>query len=128
MANNRALARLDIYDVRAEHLVTGMPRHLWPMPNDSSDSTLLLLNMREVLNRISFNLNATRAREDAGHELPAHRAAKITTAPTDIMIGCSNPAALEHVLRTLNVDDHLRRPLRRRRSPHRPEESLVRCK
>ncbi|MFC6930517.1 hypothetical protein ACFQHO_09410 [Actinomadura yumaensis] len=28
--------------------------------------------------------------------------------PTDIVIGCSDPAALEHVLRTLNVDDHLR--------------------
>lgn len=107
-ANNRALARLDIYGVHAEHLVTGMPQHLCPMPNDKPESTLLLLNMREILNRISINLNATRAKEDAGHELPAHRAAKITTVPTDVVIGCSNPAALEHVLRTLNVDDHLR--------------------
>ncbi|MFC6930516.1 hypothetical protein ACFQHO_09405 [Actinomadura yumaensis] len=36
-ANNRALARLDIYGVRAEHLVTGMPQSLWPMPNENSD-------------------------------------------------------------------------------------------
>ncbi|MED7930405.1 hypothetical protein SMD20_39690 [Nonomuraea sp. LP-02] len=107
-ANNRTLARLDIYGVHTEHLVTGMPQHLCPMTNDKPESTLLLLNMREILNRISVNLNTVRAKEDAGHELPAHRAAKITTVPTDIVIGCSNPAALEHVLRTLNVDDHLR--------------------
>lgn len=107
-ANNRTLARLDIYGVRAEHLVTGMPPSLWPMPNDNPDPTLLLLNQREILNRVSYNLNAARVGEDADQEHPANRAAKITTVPTDIVIGCSDPAALEHVLRSLNVDDHLR--------------------
>ncbi|MEV0424802.1 hypothetical protein [Streptosporangium canum] len=107
-ANNRALARLGIYSVEAEHLVTGMPPSRWPMPNENSDPTLLLLNQREVLNRISYTLNAARAGEDTGQEHAAHRAARITTVPTDIVIGCSDPAALEHILRTLNVDDHLR--------------------
>ncbi|WP_405141971.1 hypothetical protein OG589_32740 [Sphaerisporangium sp. NBC_01403] len=106
-ANNRALARLDLYGVQAEHLVTGMPSSQWSMPNHNSAPTLLL-SLREVLNRISASFNAARAREDAGQEYPAYRAAKITTVPTDIVIGCSNPAALEHLLRTLNVDDHLR--------------------
>ncbi|MFF4433289.1 hypothetical protein ACFYZ4_29545 [Streptomyces sp. NPDC001513] len=107
-ANNRALARLDIFGLQVEHLVTGMPQSRYPLPRESSDSSLLLLNQREVLNRVSWHLNEARAKEDTDQEHPAHRAAKVTTVPTEIVVGCSNPDALEHLLRALNVNDHLR--------------------
>ncbi|MDW4911303.1 hypothetical protein RB628_39935 [Streptomyces sp. ADMS] len=107
-ANNRALARLDIFGLQVEHLVAGMPQSLCALPNEKTDSSLLLHNQREVLTRISHALNAARLTEETGQEHPAHRAAKITTVPTEVVVGCSNPAALEHLLRALNVDDHLR--------------------
>ncbi|ROO82923.1 hypothetical protein EDD29_0408 [Actinocorallia herbida] len=107
-ANNRALARLNIFGVRAEDLVTGMPQPKWQLPNEAADHGLLLLNQREVLNRISHTLNAARSANEANPDHAAYRAAKITTVPAEIVVGCSNPAGLEHVLRALNVDDHLR--------------------
>ncbi|MGR6914316.1 hypothetical protein ACU635_08690 [[Actinomadura] parvosata] len=107
-ANNRALARLSIYGVRAEDLVTGMPQSQWLLPNETADSGLLLLNQREVLNRISQTLNAARSEDEVSPDHRAQRAAKITTVPAEVVVGCSNPAGLEHVLRALNVDDHLR--------------------
>ncbi|WP_438453076.1 hypothetical protein [Streptomyces asiaticus] len=107
-ANNRALARLDIFDVRPEHLVTGMPQSLVSLPKEKSDPALRLLNLREVLNRISARLNEAAAKPEASPDDPAIRAGKIATVPTEIVIGCNKPTALEHVLRALNVNDHLR--------------------
>ncbi|MEU8784806.1 hypothetical protein [Streptomyces sp. NPDC048637] len=107
-ANNRSLARLDVFGLRPEHLVTGMPQSLWPLPKDKADPTLLLLSQRDVLNRVSTRLNEASAAEETEPDHPAHRAAKIATVPMEIVIGCSKPEALEHVLRALNVNDHLR--------------------
>ncbi|MFE7445886.1 hypothetical protein ACFU7X_36170 [Streptomyces chartreusis] len=107
--NNRALARLSIFRVRPEHLVTGMPQSLLPMPKDKqADPELLLLSQREILNRLSDRLNEAAARPETEATAPSVRAGKIATVSAEIVIGCTKPAALEHVLRTLNVNDHLR--------------------
>ncbi|MGW7469296.1 hypothetical protein ACWGJT_32675 [Streptomyces xantholiticus] len=107
--NNRALARLNVFRVRPEHLVTGMPQSLVPMPKDKkADPGLLLLNLREILNRLSTRLNEASAKPETDPSDPSVRAAKIATVSAEIVIGCTKPAALEHVLRTLNVNDHLR--------------------
>ncbi|MFD8368412.1 hypothetical protein [Streptomyces hygroscopicus] len=107
-ANNRALARLDIFGVRPEHLVTGMPQSLVSLPKEKSDPALRLLSLREVLNRISARLNEASAKPETSPDDPALRAGKIATVATEIVIGCNKPVALEHVLRSLNVNDHLR--------------------
>ena len=110
-ANNRALARLDIFGLRSEHLVTGMPSALVPLPKaprGQKDADVLLLNQREILNRVSYAFNEASASEETGPDHRSLRAMKIATVPTEIVIGCSNPSALEHVLRALNVNDHLR--------------------
>ncbi|MFD7900593.1 hypothetical protein [Streptomyces sp. NPDC059743] len=106
--NNRALARLNVFRVRPEHLVTGMPQSLVPMPKDKADPGLLLLSMREILNRLSVRLNEVGAKPETGPDDPSIRAGKIATVSAEIVIGCTKPAALEHVLRALNVNDHLR--------------------
>ncbi|HEY8986937.1 MAG TPA: hypothetical protein VIU15_46130, partial [Streptomyces sp.] len=107
--NNRALARLDVFRVRPEHLVTGMPQSLLPMPKGKkSDPNLLLLSQREILNRLSDRFNEAAARPETEATDPSIRAGKIATVSAEIVIGCTKPAALEHVLRTLNVNDHLR--------------------
>ncbi|MFF9867139.1 hypothetical protein ACF1G0_17240 [Streptomyces sp. NPDC013953] len=107
-ANNRALARLDVFEVRPEHIVTGMPQPLVALPRDVNDPSLLLFNQREVLNRISQRLNEADALDETEPEHAARRAGKIATVPMEVVVGCSKPAALEHVLRGLNVNDHLR--------------------
>ncbi|MFI8793901.1 hypothetical protein [Streptomyces sp. NPDC055105] len=107
--NNRALARLSVFRVRPEHLVTGMPQSLVPMPKDKKDGPEpLLLSQREVLNRLSARLNRDGAKPETEATDPSLRAAKIATVSAEIVIGCTKPDALEHVLRALNVDDHLR--------------------
>ncbi|MFD9561241.1 hypothetical protein [Streptomyces sp. NPDC059994] len=107
--NNRALARLNIFRVRPEHLVTGMPQSLLPMPKGKkADPELLLLSQREILNRLSDRLNEAVAKPETEATDPSVRAGKIATISAEIVIGCTKPAALEHVLRTLNVNDHLR--------------------
>ncbi|XQE77513.1 hypothetical protein ACN24L_00055 [Streptomyces microflavus] len=107
--NNRALARLDVFGVRPEHLVTGMPQSLVPMPKDKKDGPEpLLLSLREILNRLSARLNRDGAKPETAATDPSLRAAKIATVSAEIVIGCTKPDALEHVLRALNVNDHLR--------------------
>ncbi|MGW0669881.1 hypothetical protein [Streptomyces sp. NPDC002746] len=107
--NNRALARLDVFQVRPEHLVAGMPQSLVPMPKDKKGGPEpLLLSQREVLNRLSTKLNRDGAKPETEATDPSLRAAKIATVSAEIVIGCTKPEALEHVLRALNVDDHLR--------------------
>ncbi|MET8816434.1 hypothetical protein ABZW47_31090 [Streptomyces sp. NPDC004549] len=106
--NNRALARLNVFGVRPEHLVAGMPQSLVPLPKDKADPGLLLLNLREVLNRLSARLNEAGAKSETMPADPSIRAARIATVSAEIVIGCTKPEALEHVLRTLNVNDHLR--------------------
>ncbi|MFC9490430.1 hypothetical protein ACFTZM_30685 [Streptomyces hydrogenans] len=106
--NNRALARLDVFGVRPEYLVTGMPQPLVSLPEEKADHGLLLLSLREILNRISIRLNQDAARPETLSTDPSLRAGKIATVSAEIVIGCSRPEALEHVLRTLNVNDHLR--------------------
>ncbi|MEU4730395.1 hypothetical protein [Streptomyces sp. NPDC023588] len=106
--NNRALARLDVFRVRPEHLVTGMPQSLVPLPKEKAEPGLLLLSLREVLNRVSARLNEAGAKPETELTDPSLRAGKIATVSAEIVIGCSRPTALEHVLRTLNVNDHLR--------------------
>ncbi|MCX4550394.1 hypothetical protein [Streptomyces sp. NBC_01500] len=107
--NNRALARLDVFRVRPEHLVTGMPQSLVPMPKDKKDGPEpLLLSLREILNRLSARLNRDGAKPETEATDPSRRAAKIATVSAEIVIGCTKPEALEHVLRALNVNDHLR--------------------
>ncbi|MFJ7277142.1 hypothetical protein [Kitasatospora sp. NPDC098663] len=107
-ANNRALARLDVFGLRPEHIVTGMPRTVVSLPSDKHEPGVRLLNQREALNRLSQRLNEADADEETEPEHTARRAAKIATVPMEIVVGCSKPAALEHVLRGLNVNDHLR--------------------
>ncbi|MEU2049006.1 hypothetical protein ABZ757_26535 [Streptomyces albidoflavus] len=107
--NNRALARLNVFRVRPEHLVTGMPQSLVPMPKDKKDGPEpLLLSLREILNRLSARLNRDGAKPETEATDPSLRAAKIATVSAEIVIGCTKPEALEHVLRALNVNDHLR--------------------
>ncbi|MGW6532129.1 hypothetical protein [Streptomyces venezuelae] len=107
--NNRVLARLNIFRVRPEHLVTGMPQSLLPMPKDRKvDAGRLLLSQREILNRLSDKLNEAGAKPETEASDPSVRAGKIATVSAEIVIGCTKPAGLEHVLRTLNVNDHLR--------------------
>ncbi|MFJ8669725.1 hypothetical protein [Streptomyces sp. NPDC093600] len=106
--NNRALARLDVFRVRPEHLVTGMPQSLVSLPKEKADTGLLLLSLREILNRVSHRLNEDGAKSETLPTDPSLRAGKIATVSAEIVIGCSRPEALEHVLRTLNVNDHLR--------------------
>ncbi|GCD42322.1 hypothetical protein [Streptomyces paromomycinus] len=107
--NNRALARLNIFRVRPEHLVTGMPQSLLPTPKGKkADPELLLLGQREILNRLSDRLNEAAAKPEPEATDPAVQAQKIATVSAEIVIGCTKPTALEHVLRTLNVNDHLR--------------------
>ncbi|MFF2465140.1 hypothetical protein [Streptomyces mirabilis] len=107
--NNRALARLDVFRVRPEHLVTGMPQSLVPMLKDKKDGPEpLLLSLREILNRLSARLNRDGAKPETEATDPSRRAAKIATVSAEIVIGCTKPEALEHVLRALNVNDHLR--------------------
>ncbi|MCC9157085.1 hypothetical protein LZP81_17575 [Streptomyces parvulus] len=106
--NNRALARLDVFRVRPEHLVTGMPQSLVSLPKEKADTGLLLLSLREILNRVSHRLNEGGAKSETLPTDPSLRAGKIATVSAEIVIGCSRPEALEHVLRTLNVNDHLR--------------------
>ncbi|MEU3204077.1 hypothetical protein ABZ702_09315 [Streptomyces cyaneofuscatus] len=107
--NNRALARLDVFGVRPEHLVTGMPQSLVPMPKDTKDGPEpLLLSLREILNRLSARLNRDGAKPETAATDPSLKAAKIATVSAEIVIGCTKPEALEHVLRALNVNDHLR--------------------
>ncbi|MER6917067.1 hypothetical protein ABT354_35950 [Streptomyces sp. NPDC000594] len=107
--NNRALARLDVFRVRPEHLVTGMPQSLLPAPKGrKTDPELLLLCQREILNRLSDRFNELAARPETEATDPSVRAGKIAAVSAEIVIGCTKPAALEHVLRTLNVNDHLR--------------------
>lgn len=106
--NNRALARLNVFRVRPEHLVTGMPQSLVSLPKEKADPGLLLLSLREILNRVSYRLNQDGAKPETEPTDPSLRAGKIATVSAEIVIGCSRPEALEHVLRTLNVNDHLR--------------------
>ncbi|MFB7189388.1 hypothetical protein ACFCZT_29625 [Streptomyces sp. NPDC056230] len=107
--NNRALARLNVFGVRPEHLVTGMPQSLVPMPKDKKDGPEpLLLSLREILNRLSARLNRDGAKPETEATDPSLKAAKIATVSAEIVIGCTKPEALEHVLRALNVNDHLR--------------------
>ncbi|MGW2280733.1 hypothetical protein [Streptomyces sp. NPDC001770] len=107
--NNRALARLSVFRVQPEHLVTGMPQSLVAMPKDKKGGPEpLLLSQREVLNRLSARLNRDGAKPETEATDPSVRAAKIATVSAEIVIGCTKPEALEHVLRALNVDDHLR--------------------
>lgn len=107
--NNRAQSRLNIFRVRPEHLVTGVPQSLLPMPKDKkADSGRLLLSQREILNRLSARLNEAGAKPETEATDPSIRAEKVATVSAEIVIGCTKPAALEHVLRTLNVNDHLR--------------------
>ncbi|AGS72312.1 hypothetical protein [Streptomyces collinus] len=107
-ANNRALARLDVFGLRSEHLVTGMPQSAVPLSKGPNDPTVLLLSQREILNRVSHGFNEDSAADATEPDHKALRAMKIATVPAEIVIGCSKPAALEHVLRALNVNDHLR--------------------
>ncbi|MFI6875799.1 hypothetical protein ACIBL6_20435 [Streptomyces sp. NPDC050400] len=107
-ANNRALARLDVFGLRSEYLVTGMPQSAVPLPKGPNDPAVLLRSQREILNRVSHAFNEAGASEATEPDHNAVRAMKIATVQTEIVIGCSNPAALEHVLRALNVNDHLR--------------------
>ncbi|MGW7587641.1 hypothetical protein [Streptomyces rubiginosohelvolus] len=106
--NNRALARLEVFRVRPEHLVTGMPQSLVSLPKEKTAPGLLLLSLREILNRLSHRLNQDAAEPETLPTDPSLRAGKIATVSAEIVIGCSRPEALEHVLRTLNVNDHLR--------------------
>ncbi|MFJ2218244.1 hypothetical protein ACIQVO_38615 [Streptomyces sp. NPDC101062] len=107
--NNRALARLEVFGVRPEHLVMGMPQSLVPLPKDKKDGPEpLLLSLREILNRLSARLNRDGAKPETAATDPSLRAAKIATVSAEIVIGCTKPEALEHVLRALNINDHLR--------------------
>ncbi|MFD9151907.1 hypothetical protein ACFWDF_32635, partial [Streptomyces diastaticus] len=88
--------------------VTGMPQSLLPMPKGKKANPELLLSQREILNRLSDRLNEAAAKPETEATDPSVRAGKIATVSAEIVIGCTKPAALEHVLRTLNVNDHLR--------------------
>ncbi|WP_063737424.1 hypothetical protein [Streptomyces sp. RTd22] len=86
-----------------------MPQSLVPMPKDKKDGPEpLLLSLREILNRLSARLNRDGAKPETEATDPSLRAAKIATVSAEIVIGCTKPEALEHVLRALNVNDHLR--------------------
>ncbi|MFI1189411.1 hypothetical protein [Streptomyces californicus] len=80
-----------------------------PMPKDKKDGPEpLLVSLREILNRLSTRLNRDGAKPETAATDPSLRAAKIATVPAEIVIGCTKPESLEHVLRALNVNDHLR--------------------
>ncbi|MGV9409748.1 hypothetical protein ACWDOP_07530 [Nocardia sp. NPDC003693] len=106
--NNRADARLQIYGVEAAQLLMGIPQSSLRLPGEEENRRLLLVGLREILRRISIQLNT--ASTDSNHEQAdqAERAQRIAQVPARVVVGARTPRKLEVALRQLNVHDHLR--------------------
>jgi hypothetical protein len=105
---NRTDARLEIFGVAAQHLLTGVPQSLLRLPGEEDNRRMVVRGLGEILRRISSLLNAQYADPDRDPEGPAQRAARIAQVPARIVVGARKPERLEESLRQLNVNEHLR--------------------
>lgn len=109
--NNRADARLQLFGIESEQLLTGVPQPLLVREGEKPDRNLLLRGLPEILRRISARLNAELIEPSApgeASERRAHRAERIAQVPARVVVGAASPTRLEASLRDLNIHDHLR--------------------
>ncbi|MEV3951944.1 hypothetical protein AB0K57_30570 [Streptomyces halstedii] len=109
--NNRADARLQIFGIESEHLLTGVPQPLLVRDGEKADRNLLLRGLPEILRRVSGKLNAERVDSvdpEQDTECRSSRAERIAEVPVRVVVGAASPARLEASLRDLNIHDHLR--------------------
>lgn len=106
--NNRGDARLQVYGVSAEQLLTGVPQYLLRLPGEEENRRLVVRGLGEILRRISTLLNAEYADPDRDLEGRAERALRIAQVPARVVVGAKTPERLEESLRQLNVHEHLR--------------------
>lgn len=106
--NNRGDARLQVYGLVAEQLLTGVPQYLLRLPGEEENRRLVVRGLGEILRRISTLLNAEYADPDRDREGRAERALRIAQVPARVVVGARTPERLEESLRQLNVHEHLR--------------------
>ncbi|MFI9835251.1 hypothetical protein ACIHIX_47195 [Streptomyces sp. NPDC051913] len=106
--NNRGDARLQVFDVVAQQLLTGVPQYLLRLDGEEENRRLVLLGLGEILRRISTLLNTEYADPDRDPEGRAERALRSAQVPARVVVGARTPERLEESLRQLNVHDHLR--------------------
>jgi hypothetical protein len=104
--NNRADARLHVYGIDPQHLLTGVPQSVLRLPGEEENRRLVLVGLGEILRRISTLYNAANAAAEV--EERVERALRIAQVPARVVVGARTPARLEEALRQLNVHDHLR--------------------
>ncbi|MFF9757561.1 hypothetical protein ACF1FC_33145 [Streptomyces sp. NPDC014344] len=105
---NRADARLDIFGVSGQHLLTGVPQYLLQLPGEEENRRMVVQGLGEILRRISTRLNAAYADPERDPEGRAERALRIAQVPARVVVGARKPERLEESLRQLNVHEHLR--------------------
>ncbi|KAB1987419.1 ATP-binding protein [Streptomyces triticiradicis] len=106
--NNRADARLQVFELVAQQLLAGVPQYLVRLKEEEENRRLVLLDLGEILRRISTLLNTEYADPDRDSEGRAERALRTAQVPARVVVGARNPERLEESLRQLNVHDHLR--------------------
>ncbi|MEU2232259.1 hypothetical protein [Streptomyces vietnamensis] len=106
--NNRADARLQVFGLVSQQLLTGVPQYLLKLEDEEENRRLVLLGLGEILRRVSTVLNTEYADPDRDPEGPAERALRTAQVPARVVVGARTPERLEESLRQLNVHDHLR--------------------
>ncbi|MEV0898224.1 hypothetical protein [Actinoplanes sp. NPDC049802] len=106
--NNRADARLQIMDIDAAHLLTGVPQPLLVLDNEPENRVERIHKLSEILRRLSTRLNLEYADSQADPEGRAQRAVRVAVVRSRVVVGSASPVRLEAALRELNVHDHLR--------------------
>ncbi|MEV6782737.1 hypothetical protein [Streptomyces sp. NPDC051098] len=106
--NNRADARLHVFELVAHQLLAGVPQYLVRLKEEDENRRLVLLDLGEILRRISTLLNTEYAEPDRDPEGRAERALRTAQVPARVVVGAVTPERLEESLRQLNVHDHLR--------------------
>jgi hypothetical protein len=105
---NRADARLEIFGISAQQLLTGVPQSLLRLPGEEENRRMVVRGLGEILRRISALLNAEHANPGRDPEGHAQRAVRIAQVPARVVVGAKKPERLEESLRQLNVNEHLR--------------------
>ncbi|WP_030658572.1 MULTISPECIES: hypothetical protein [Streptomyces] len=105
---NRADARLNVFGLSAQQLLTGVPQYLLRLPGEEENRRLVVQGLGEVLRRISATLNAAYGEPGRDAEERPMRAARIAQVSARVVVGARKPERLEESLRQLNVHEHLR--------------------
>ncbi|WP_406350886.1 hypothetical protein OHB56_40890 [Streptomyces sp. NBC_01635] len=105
---NRADARLAVFGLSAQQLLTGVPQSLLRLPGEEENRRLVVRGLGEILRRISILLNTECAAPERDLEGRAERARRIAQVPARVVVGARRPERLEESLRQLNVHEHLR--------------------